>query len=203
MRPGCLMRLGSQMSFGGLLEDLGLQDQGHRAELLQHGDDDADDESGNERRKYDRAEGAHLTASVAGEGVRMAHIVRGVVDDVDMREADDPDDEKAKHHRHQRLRQPSDLTRDLAGRGCSRQLRDLRLSHYCSPDCSPSPICFDSSNFRAMSRLVKCRFVPVGMPLRAILRRAAARNASSNFAKYAKKASCVGSAPSSVRNAPR
>lgn len=81
------------MGFGGLLEDLGLQDQGYRAELLQHGDDDADDKTGNDRRKDDRAESGHLAASVAGKGVRMAHVMRGIVKDVDMGEADHPDDE--------------------------------------------------------------------------------------------------------------
>src|SRR4051794_2613437 len=37
------------MSFGRLLEDLGLQNQRHRAELLDHGDDHANDETGNYR----------------------------------------------------------------------------------------------------------------------------------------------------------
>ena len=104
------------MSFGGFLENLGLQNQGYRAELLQHGDNDTNDETGNDRRKYDRAKSRHLTASMAGEGVRMAHIVRGIVDDIDMRETNHSNDEKAKPHRHQRLRKPS----DLAGRGRGR-----------------------------------------------------------------------------------
>ena len=34
---------------GRLLEDLGLQDQRHRAELLDQGDEDANDKTGNDR----------------------------------------------------------------------------------------------------------------------------------------------------------
>ena len=58
--------------------------------------------------------------SVAGERVRVAHVVGGVVDDVDMGEADHADDEHAEHHGHQSLRQPSHLP------GCDRK-RDLGL----------------------------------------------------------------------------
>src|SRR5206468_1196392 len=116
---------------------------------------------------------------VAGEGVRMAHIVRGVVDNVDMRESNHPDDEQAQHHGHQSLRKPSDLPsgdrqmRDLSIRELG--VRELGLTH----DCSPWAIWWSSISFRATSRLVRCRLVPREMPLRAILARAASRNAVS------------------------
>ena len=64
------------------------------------GHDQSKNETSDDRRKYDRAKGAHAAPSVAGERVRVAHIVRGVVDDFDMGEADHANDEEAEHHRH-------------------------------------------------------------------------------------------------------
>jgi hypothetical protein len=40
----------------------------------------------------------------------MPHVVCGVVNDVDMGEADESHNEEAKHHGHQRLSKPSDPT---------------------------------------------------------------------------------------------
>jgi hypothetical protein len=44
----------------------------------------------------------------------MPHVMCGVVNDVDMGEPDESHDEKAEHHRHQRLSESSDPT------GCDR-----------------------------------------------------------------------------------
>ena len=82
---------------------------------------------------------------MARESVRMAHVVCGVVNDIDIGETHDAHDEEAQHHCHQRLGKPT----NLAGR--DRQMRDLGLSHRCSPRL----IWLDSSNIRAMSRLVR------------------------------------------------
>ena len=71
---------------------------------------------------------------VAGERVRMAHVVGSVVDDVDMGEADHADDEHAEHHGHHGLRQPShlpggDRQRDLALGVGELGGRELRRAH--------------------------------------------------------------------------
>ena len=47
------------MCLGRLLVHLSLEDQRHRAELLDHRDDRPDDEAGDDRRKHDRAEQVH------------------------------------------------------------------------------------------------------------------------------------------------
>src|SRR4051812_43097911 len=112
--------------------------------------------------------------SVAGKRVRMAHIVRGVVHDVDVREADHADDEDAEHHSHQGLRKPPHLT------GCDRQVRNLCIRELGrAHGDSPLAIWRSSNSFRATSRLVRCRLVPAGIFLRAILAPAAARKAAS------------------------
>src|SRR5678816_4125813 len=111
------------------------------------------------------------TGSVAGECVGVAHVVRGLVDHVDVREADHADDEQDERHGHQGLGKPADLS------GGNRQmlgLRGLGLAHH----RSPRSIWSASSSFRAMSRLVRCRFVPGGMRLPRILALAADLNAS-------------------------
>src|SRR5271165_5906108 len=104
--------------------------------------------------------------SVTGERVRMAHIMRGVVDDVDMGEADEADDEETERHGHQGLGQPA----DLANR--DRQTVGLRMCHHCSPSFGSN-----STNFLAISRLVRWKFRPTGRPFCAILIPAAALNA--------------------------
>ena len=62
---------------------------------MRHQDAD-DDPAMTEEKTIDQ--NAHRRASVAGEGVGMAHVMRGVVDDLEMREADDADHEKAEQN---------------------------------------------------------------------------------------------------------
>src|SRR5215831_18531289 len=83
---------------------------------------------------------------VAGERVRMPHVVRGVVDHIDMGEADDAHNEEAERHGHQGLRQPADLA------GHDRRMSGLRMCHYYSSPCSFGS---NPTNFRATSRLVR------------------------------------------------
>src|SRR6516162_10536977 len=130
---------------------------------------------------------------VAGERVRMAYVVRCVVDNIDVGEAHESHDKETKHHRHQRLSKSSDLA------GSGRRLCNLGLDHC----CSPRSICCNSINSRATSRLVRWRFVLAGMHLRVILTLAAALDAASNSSKEARQARGVGSTPSNVRNVPR
>src|SRR3954471_5928039 len=78
----------------------------------------------------DRTIARNNDTSVAGERVRMADIVRGVVNDVDMGKADDADNEEAERHGKNGLDDTEvfDGNRKMGGVGHEEPLLDLHFS---------------------------------------------------------------------------
>ena len=97
-----LMRSRRSLGCSLALVNFTLLDQRHGPEELRNRDHHADDQAGKRSRKYNRSENGHL-ASVTGKRIRMADIVRGVMNGADMRKADYADNEKAKGHRQHSL----------------------------------------------------------------------------------------------------
>ena len=90
------------------------EDQRNGAELVRDCNYRADDDTDHHCRKNNRTEDGHA-ASVTGESVRMPHIVRGVMDNVDMREADHADNKQTERHGQDSLKN------DASFRGGNRQ----------------------------------------------------------------------------------
>src|SRR5262249_10404077 len=80
-----------------LLVDFALLDQRYRREELADGDHGANHQPGQNSREHDSPEYLHWS-SVAGEGVRVAHVVGGIMDGADVREANHSDDENAERN---------------------------------------------------------------------------------------------------------
>jgi hypothetical protein len=65
---------------------------------------------------------------VTGKGIRVPHVVRGIVDDVDVGKSDNADNEQAKRHGEQSLKNDARFRADE-----ERQVSGIRLSQIHLP----------------------------------------------------------------------
>jgi len=101
--------------FSAVFINLSFEDQRNGAELVGDCNYRANDDTDHHCRKNNRTEDRHAT-SVTGESVGMPHIVRGVMDNVDMREADHANNKQTESHRQDSLKN------DASFRGGNRQV---------------------------------------------------------------------------------
>jgi hypothetical protein len=108
------------------LVGLGLENQRHGAEMLHDRDSGAGNKPADNGGKHNRTKDGHLR-SVAGKRIRMANVVRGVMDGIDMRKTDNAHDEQTESHGQNRLENGAQI---FAG---NRQIGGVRLLHNGSP----------------------------------------------------------------------
>jgi hypothetical protein len=105
---------------------LGFENKRHGAKMLYDRDGGAANQPTDNGGKDDRTKDGHLW-SVAGKSIRMANIVRGVVDSIDMRKTDNAHDEQAESHGQHGLEHGAQA---IAGyRTGYRQIGGVRLLH--------------------------------------------------------------------------
>jgi hypothetical protein len=113
------------------LVGLGLKNQRHGAEMLHNCDGSTGNEPTDDGGKHNRTKDGHFE-SVAGKCIRMANIVRGVMDGIDMRKANNAYDEQTQSHGQNRLENDAQAFDAQAFTG-NRQIGGVRLLHNGPP----------------------------------------------------------------------